>query len=124
MQGQREAVGFVLVIEQAAQIQNLADGLDFAYTSCDAPHDNEVYHVVEYSEGPYPGDEAIEADISNACYEAFGAYVGRDYESSALDYVYFWPYEDRWNAGLRFGGCFLYDLEGAPLTGSASQSGW
>ena len=107
-----------------AQIQNLIDGLDAVTTSCDAPHENEVYYVAEYPEGPYPGEEAIDADVSNACLASFEPYVGRDYESSALDYVYFWPYEDRWNAGLRFGVCFVFDVEGTPLTGSAYQSGW
>ena len=122
-----DAGGSALVVGDCiddAQIQNLVDGLDAVTTSCDAPHDNEVYHIVEYPEGPYPGDEAIEADISDACFAAFEPYVGRDYESSALDYVYFWPYEDRWNAGLRFGVCFVFDVDAAPLTGSAYQSGW
>jgi hypothetical protein len=106
------------------QIQNLVDVLGYATTSCDAPHDNEVYYVVEYSDGPYPGDEAIEADISNACLSAFEPFVGRDYESSALDYVFVWPYEDLWNTGYRFGEGLLFHLEGTPLTGSAYQSGW
>jgi len=106
------------------QIQNLLDGLDYATTSCDAPHDNEVYYIAEYPEGPYPGEAAIEADISDACFVAFEPYVGRDYESSALDYVYIWPAEDRWDAGLRSGECLVFDYEGTPLTGSAYQSGW
>ena len=119
--------GSALVVGECiedVQIQNLVDGLDYATTSCDGPHDNEVYYVAEYPEGPYPGEEAIEADVSNVCLAAFEPYVGRDYESSALEYVYFWPYEDRWNAELRFGVCFLFHLEGTPLTGSAYQSGW
>ena len=51
-------------------------------------------------------------------------YVGRDYESSALDYIFVWPFEDLWNSGYRFGQCIVFDLEGTPLTGSAYQSGW
>ena len=92
--------------------------------SCEAPHDNEVYYIFEFPEGPYPGDEAIEAEISNACISAFEPYVGRDYETSALDYVYTFPYEDVWNSGYRAGECLLFHVEGTPLTGSAHQSGW
>lgn len=106
------------------QVQNIVDGLDYARTPCEAPHDNEVYYVFEFPEGPYPGDETVEAEISNACISAFEPYVGRDYETSALDYVYTFPYEDVWSAGIRTGECLLFQVEATPLTGSAYQSGW
>ena len=106
------------------QAQNFIDGLDYATTSCEVPHDNEVYYLFEFPDGPYPGDEAIEAEVSNACISAFEPYVGRDYETSALDYVYTFPYEDVWSAGFRTGECLLFHVEATPLTGSAYQSGW
>jgi len=119
--------GDVLVVGDCiddGQVQSFIDGLDYATTSCEAPHDNEVYYIFEFPEGPYPGDEAIEAEISNACISAFEPYVGRDYETSALDYVYTFPYEEVWNSGYRAGECLLFHVEGTPLTGSAHQSGW
>ena len=106
------------------QVQNFIDGLDYATTSCEASHDNEVYYLFEFPDGPYPGDETVEAEVSNACISAFEPYVGRDYETSALDYVYTFPYEDVWSAGFRTGECLLFHVEATPLTGSAYQSGW
>ena len=119
--------GAALVVGECiddVQVQNLVDGLDYATTACDAAHDNEVYYVVEYPDGPYPGQDALEVDISNSCVSAFEPYVGRDYESSALDYIYIWPYEELWNTGFRSGECLLFHVDATPLTGSAYQSGW
>ena len=51
-------------------------------------------------------------------------FIGRDYETSALDYIFLWPFEDLWNSGYRYGECLVFDMEGTPLVGSAYQSGW
>ena len=106
------------------ELENFTGGFDYFVTSCDSPHDNEVYYIQEYPEGPYPGDEALDADLFDVCLSAFEGYVGRDFETSALDFVYTWPYEDVWDSGYRRGECFLFDVDLNPLTGSAYQSGW
>jgi S1-C subfamily serine protease len=106
------------------ELQNFMDGSSFLVTSCDSPHDNEVYYIHEYPEGPYPGDEAFDADLFDVCLSAFEPYVGHDFETSILDYFYTWPYEESWNLGIREGECFLFEVDGNPLTGSAYQSGW
>ena len=106
------------------QIEAYAMGSDFSLSSCAEPHDNEVFYVHAYPEGAFPGDEALHADMVNVCIAAFEPYVGRDFESSALDLFPTWPLEERWASGDRTGDCLLFDFDENPLVGSASQSGW
>lgn len=100
------------------------DGDEYSTTSCDTPHDNEVFYIHEFAEGPYPGEDALTADLTNVCLDAFEGYVGRDYQSSSLDFSGIWPEQDLWETGDRTADCLLYDVDFALLTGSAYQSGW
>ena len=106
------------------QMQRYMDGDEYSLASCDTPHDNEVYYVHEYAEGPYPGEDAVVSEMDNACLGAFEGYVGRDYETSSLDFGGIWPEQDLWESGDRTADCLLYEVDLALLTGSAYQSGW
>ena len=93
---------------------------------CGDPHDNEVYAVVHHPEGSgaaYPGRGFLERYADGLCYAEFEAYVGRDYGTSRLDYSYFYPVRDGWEAGDREVLCFLYDYDLAKLSGSMKGSG-
>lgn len=93
---------------------------------CAEPHDNEVYEVTSLLYGPdapYPGEEAIFGEGDLICYDAFEGYVGRPYEESTLDVVYFYPTEESWGQGDREVACALYRLDLAKMTGSMRGSG-
>jgi serine protease Do len=91
--------------------------------SCDGPHDNEVVSVYEFPDAPYPGEEAVFAELDAVCAAAWPDYIGVSYEQSELWYYYLYPSEDAWSTGDRLSVCMAYDASGAPLQGSVFMSG-
>jgi DNA-binding SARP family transcriptional activator len=89
---------------------------------CEGPHEQEVYHLFELAEGPYPGDEQVEALAREQCAAQFEVYVGVAPAWSGLDFIYVWPGRDIWEMGNRRGGCSLLDATGRDLTGSMAGS--
>jgi len=125
--GTGQAVGTPLAVGECInddQVDAYLQGSAYSVTSCDEPHHNEVFYRYEFPEGPFPGEEAVHAEMANTCLLAFEPYVGRDYESSALDVFPTWPTEGLWASGDRSGECLLYEVDQSPLVGSAYQSGW
>jgi len=108
----------------AEELDRYVAGDDFSLVACDDPHDYEAYAVHRYPSGPYPGDEAVSAELRDVCLDEFVVYVGRDYESSALDFYRLWPEQSLWESGTRIGECLLVAVNGGQLMGSAYQSGW
>ena len=106
------------------ELEHYFAGADYSTTSCDGPHDSEVYFIHEYLAGPYPGEDAVSEELADVCSGEFEGYVGRDYESSSLVIYRLWPGSELWDSGGRTGECLLYDSDLNPLTGSAYQSGW
>ena len=90
--------------------------------NCDGPHDLEVFHIVDY-----PGSTFNEAMIDDfaveQCYSAFSRYVGRDYESSILDFSYLRPTRDGWGSGGRNVVCVVGRMDYQKLRGSVRDSG-
>jgi hypothetical protein len=85
---------------------------------CSKPHDNEVYAVFDVSMTSYPGDGMAEM-AHDACLERFESFVGRDYESSALDIATLYPTRESWNGqNDREVVCAVYDVAANKLTGS------
>ncbi|MET0711750.1 MAG: septum formation family protein [Jiangellaceae bacterium] len=77
---------------------------------CSVPHQAEMYHrfdVEAQAGAPYPGDSAVQAQSDPVCKLTFASYVGVPWESSRLQYVYFYPSEETWSAGDRTVVCFL-----------------
>lgn len=99
-------------------------GDDFVLAACSDPHDYEVYVVHGYPAGAYPGEEAVSDELYDVCLGEFEGYVGRDFESSALDFYRLWPEQGLWESGTRIGECLLVAVDGDQLMGSAYQSGW
>lgn len=90
---------------------------------CAQPHTYEVFATFDIEGDEYPGLDQVETLAGEGCYQRFEDYVGLAYESSALDINYLYPLEDEWNeAGDREVVCFLFNLDGSPLTGSAEGS--
>jgi hypothetical protein len=90
---------------------------------CGDPHDLEVYHLATYPgvDGePYPGDDVLVEYGADACYDAFGSYIGSPYENVPdVDFTLFWPTEESWRAGDRTIHCLMVHIdEGIKITGS------
>jgi len=91
---------------------------------CSEPHDNETYAVFDVSISSYPESEDVMAEIAhNACVERFDSFVGRDYESSALDISTLFPTAQSWKQNDREVVCAVYDMEANPLVGSVQGKG-
>ncbi len=87
--------------------------------SCDKPHDNETFAVVEYTERQYPGDQALRSFGKTNCPQYFEDYIGKPYETSELEIGYHVPSQSAWNQTYRhFVACYVYRADGTKLTRS------
>jgi hypothetical protein len=85
---------------------------------CTSPHDNEVYAVFDVNAPSFPGDE-MERMAFESCKQRFASFVGRDYDSSALDIATLYPTRESWNGHHdREVVCAVYDVAQTKLTGS------
>jgi hypothetical protein len=106
------------------ELERYLVGDDFSVAACSDPHDYEVYVIHGYPSGTYPGADTVSDELYDVCLSEFEGYVGRDFESSALDFYRLWPEQGLWESGTRIGECLLIGVDGGQLMGSAYQSGW
>ena len=86
---------------------------------CAKPHDNEVVGSVRYlGDGAYPGRAALVSFAQTQCGEAFGTYVGVDFQSSSLEMFIAMPSDLTWAKGDRQIGCVVLAGDDTMLTGS------
>jgi hypothetical protein len=90
------------------------------------PHHGEVFHVLDLESPPgatYPGDAPISTLADQLCIEAFDDYVGVDFASSRLNFLYFYPSTETWAIGDRAVTCILYGSDPEELIrGSVAQT--
>jgi hypothetical protein len=80
---------------------------------CSQPHSEEIYAVVPFPEGDFPGDEAVVAQADKACNAEFESFVGLPYQESVLYYNYLYPTDEpTWNGVFREVVCSVYDPAG------------
>ncbi len=84
---------------------------------CAKEHDSEAYASIIMDDGDFPGDAAVEEQAISGCTTEFNAFVGLDYQSSALDFAYYYPTEKSWGEGDREILCLIVDPAGK-VTGS------
>ena len=80
-------------------------------TDCATPHQGEVFHELTFESPPgatYPGDASVSALADQICVDAFAGYVGIDFASSRLNFLYFYPSAETWSDGDRDVTCILY----------------
>lgn len=89
---------------------------------CSEPHDLEVYYEGTLDEnGSYPTREVLGEMVGEGCIDAFGDFVGIDYEDSALDFSNLMPTEDGWEQGDREYLCLIGQY-GEQTTGTLEDS--
>lgn len=95
---------------------------------CSDPHDYELYDIIEY-EGAgdyrhpeYPGEQAVQDQAEQRCYDGFEPFTGIRWTISALDIRTWWPTEVSWSEGDRTILCAVTSTDGTRLTGSQEQS--
>lgn len=92
---------------------------DVEIQDCAGPHGAEVYAEHEIAGDTYPGEDAVFAEGDDACLAEFDTFVGIDYDSSELDFGYFYPTKKVWAYGDHGISCYLVTVDGSELTGSA-----
>ena len=93
---------------------------DWETVDCSAEHQSELYLQIEYPAGrgePFPGQKVVDQYAREQCMAAFAGYVGRAYDSSPLDFVYYTPDAQAWNANDREILCTIENADESPLTG-------
>jgi hypothetical protein len=91
---------------------------DVTQRECTEPHQYEMYYVGDLPDGEYPSQADINVWLEANCLPAFDAYVGIDYQSSALFALHLTPTEDGWNDGDHSVQCALHDPNDPELTES------
>ncbi|GAB3556099.1 hypothetical protein GCM10027404_34060 [Arthrobacter tumbae] len=90
---------------------------------CGEPHPFEVFATTELPAGEYPGLGEADAQAQEFCRSEFAAFIGLDYDASALDLQYFYPVESEWtDDGGRSVVCLVGSAGGAPSTGTLRGS--
>lgn len=101
----------------------LSEVSDVEMVDCGESHDNEVYATYAIPGSDFPGQAAVQSDAADGCIAAFDVYVGSDYYTSSLEINALTPTSESWGQGDHEVVCFLFDLNGAPLTTSARGTG-
>jgi len=92
---------------------------------CTDSHVYEAYAsiIVDEGDGSYPGEDTVLGQAESDCTSAFTSFVGVDYNSSSLDFTYYYPTQDTWEGiGDREILCMVYDPAGS-VTGTLQGAG-
>jgi len=87
---------------------------------CAKPHRFEVFASFVLPDSEYPGD-TLDATASQQCRTAFSAFIGIDFDASALSLRYIGPSRATWAEGDREVLCVAFDPDGA-TTGSLANT--
>jgi hypothetical protein len=90
---------------------------------CSEPHDNETYAVFDVSFDSYPDDGNMDQLAYDACMVRFESFVGKEYETSALEIATMYPSVESWGQDDREVVCAVFDVNANQLVGSAAGRG-
>lgn len=79
---------------------------------CASEHDSEAYKSITMTDGDFPGETAVDDQAVSECTSAFTSFIGMDYETSTLDFSYYYPTADSWKQGDREILCLVVDPNG------------
>lgn len=106
-------------------IQDPGEGTvyDVENAVCTTEHWGEVYHVMTITSSQMPSEDDMNDMASDACVDAFEAYVGRPYDESELDFTWYVPSQESWAEGDRTIQCIAIRTDGDPLYQPVRNSG-
>ena len=86
---------------------------------CSGAHDNEAFATVFLTDEVWPGNDGVTDSGYELCLPEFETYTGVSYSASPdLDYGFFVPTQESWEAGERAVYCYLYAADLSKLVGS------
>lgn len=106
-------------------IQNPGEGtvFDVENAVCTTEHWGEVFHITTITSSQMPSEDDMNDMASDACIDAFEAYVGRPYDESDLDITWYFPTRESWADGDRTIQCIATRTDGDPLYQPVRNSG-
>lgn len=106
-------------------IQDPGEGTvyDVENAVCTNEHWGEVFHVTTITSSQMPSEDDMNDMASDACIDAFEAYVGRPYDESDLDITWYFPSRESWEDGDRSLQCIAIRTDGDPLYQPVRNSG-
>ncbi len=75
---------------------------------CTTAHEFEMFFVGSLAEGEYPAQAVFETYLTDNCYPAFDAYIGKSHTESELEIYWLTPSPEGWRAGDRSVQCAAY----------------
>jgi hypothetical protein len=85
---------------------------------CGQPHDAQVYAEFDLPGGAFPGQATVDDQGSRGCYDRWQAAVGTVYEQDlVLDFTYFTPQREGWEAGDHEIQCMIVRIDGSRMVG-------
>ncbi|TDD29123.1 DUF4190 domain-containing protein [Kribbella turkmenica] len=89
---------------------------------CTEAHDGEIIAGVALPDGPWPGDREVDKSGEDACATAFAEYVGSTVKTTELEWDYWTPTRQLWNADDRLVVCAAYGPDFDRLTDSVKNT--
>ncbi|MEX1208694.1 MAG: septum formation family protein [Acidimicrobiia bacterium] len=86
---------------------------------CEHPHDTEIFYSFTLTAGEMPDVDTMRELAAGQCFPAFDAFVGIQFELSALDVFPLTPTPQQWDDGHRTVHCVLFNYDLSELVGSA-----
>ncbi len=84
--------------------------LDMPVVPCDTPHDGEVYAVFELPAGPFPGEEAVQEEVTVRCEDDLRSFAGAG--SEQLEFTFLYPATESFWTEDRQVTCIAFDPDG------------
>jgi len=95
---------------------------DVTVIPCGEGHDLEAFAATKMSDASYPGADAATKKAEDFCFGEFTDFIGKDYEDSILETLYFQPTALSWRSGDREILCLVGRPEGAQSVGTLKGS--
>lgn len=110
---------FVMQIGDCVQLPDAQEIQSVEAVPCGQAHDAQVYAEFLLSGDDWPGEESIEMQSAQGCYERWPAAVSADYDNDpAHDFTFFSPLADGWSNGDREVTCMVVNTDASPISGS------
>jgi len=98
------------------------NGLSVTILSCATPHAAEVFATFSLTGSSWPGEAAVQQQVSNGCTNRLAGYLNPELLNAGLTQQYVYPNQQAWQAGVRTVVCEVSSASG-PLSGSVRNGG-
>jgi Septum formation len=98
------------------------NGPSVTILSCATPHAAEVFATFSLTGSSWPGEAAVQQQVSNGCTNRLAGYLNPQLLNAGLTQQYVYPNQQAWQAGVRTVVCEVSSASG-PLSGSVRNGG-